>query len=87
MNTAEIKTKLQAQGIAVLTIDQAVALAFQARDGKDIEDQDQVRDVLLTEIERLEETDTFEARFTYPILQGLADDLYRPDLGNASVGP
>ncbi len=70
-----------------MNIDQAVALAFQARDGKEIADQDAVRGVLLHEIERLEETDTFEARFTFPILQGLADDLYRPDLGNASVGP
>ena len=67
-----------------MTIDEAVDLAFKARNGQEI-DQDTVRDILLTEIERLEETDTFEARFTFPILQGLADDLYRPDLGNAAI--
>lgn len=70
-----------------MTIDEAVEQAFKARDGATLDDQDEVRSVLLTEIERLEETDTFEARFTTPILQGLADDLYRPDLGNAAVGP
>lgn len=70
-----------------MTIDQAVELAFKARAGEALDNQDAVREVLLTEIERLEETDTFEARFTFPILQGLADDLYRPDLGNAAVDP
>lgn len=69
-----------------MTIDEAVDLAFKSRTGTEI-DQDAVRDTILAEIERLEETDTFEARFCTPILQGLADDLYRPDLGNASVGP
>jgi hypothetical protein len=70
-----------------MSIDDAVAQAFGARDGHEIEAPDLVREVLLAEIERLEETDTFEARFTYPILQGLADDLYKPNLGNAFVGP
>jgi hypothetical protein len=69
-----------------MTIDDAVDLAFKSRNGQEI-DQDAVRDIILAEIERLEETDTFEARFTFPILQGLADDLYRPDLGNAAIGP
>lgn len=68
-----------------MTIDQAVELAFKARDGQTLDDQDAVRQVLLTEIERLEELTSFEARFTVPIIQGLADDLYRPDLGNAAV--
>jgi hypothetical protein len=68
-----------------MTIDEAVGLAFKSQKGQEI-DQDTVRAVILTEIERLEETDTFEARFCTPILQGLADDLYRPDLGNAAVG-
>lgn len=68
------------------TIDDAVAEAFKFRDGKEIEAPDVVRDVLLAEIERLEELTSFEARFTVPILQGLADDLYRPDLTNAMVG-
>jgi hypothetical protein len=67
-----------------MTIDQAVEQAFKARDGA-IDDQDAVRDVLLSEIERLEELTSFEARFTVPILQGLADDLYRPNLANAAV--
>ena len=69
-----------------MTIDEAVELAFKSQRGQEIE-KDTVREVILAEIERLEETDTFEARFTFPILQGLADDLYRPDLGNAAVGP
>lgn len=69
-----------------MTIDEAVDLAFKSRTGTDI-DKDAVRAVLLTEIERLEETDTFEARFCTPIIQGLADDLYTPDLGNAAIGP
>ncbi len=68
-----------------MTIDEAVEQAFKARDGKEIEDQDAVRDTLLTEIERLEELTSFEARFTVPIIQGLADDLYRPNLNNAAV--
>lgn len=70
-----------------MTIDQAVELAFKARDGQMPENQDAVREVILSEIERLEDLASFEARFTTPILQGLADDLYRPDLGNAAVGP
>lgn len=68
-----------------MTIDEAVEQAFKARNGVTLEDQDAVREVILAEIERLEETDTFEARFTVPIIQGLADDLYRPNLGNAAV--
>lgn len=68
-----------------MNIDQAVELAFKARTEGSIEHQEEVRDILLAEIERLEETDTFEARFTYPILQGLADDLYKPDLANAAI--
>ncbi len=68
-----------------MTIDQAVEKAFKARAGSDIEDQDGVRDIIMAEIERLEELTSFEARFTVPILQGLADDLYRPNLNNAAV--
>jgi hypothetical protein len=68
-----------------MTIDEAVEQAFKARDGKEIEDQAGVREVLLTEIERLEELTSFEARFCVPIIQGLADDLYRPNLGNAAI--
>lgn len=67
-----------------MTIDEAVEQAFKFRNGP-IENQDEVRSIILTEIERLEELDSFEARFTVPIIQGLADDLYRPDLGNAAV--
>ena len=70
-----------------MTIDEAVEQAFKARDGTEIEDQDGVREVILAEIERLEELTSFEARFTVPIIQGLADDLYRPNLGNAALGP
>lgn len=69
-----------------MTIDEAVDQAFKARNGATLDDQDGVREVLLTEVARLEELTSFEARFTTPILQGLADDLYRPNLGNASVG-
>lgn len=68
-----------------MTIDEAVEKAFKARSGETLPDQDAVREVLLTEIERLEELTSFEARFTTPIIQGLADDLYRPDLGNAAL--
>ena len=68
-----------------MTIDEAVEQAFKARTGETLADQDAVRSILLTEIERLEELTSFEARFTTPILQGLADDLYRPDLGNAAL--
>ena len=70
-----------------MTIDEAVEKAFKHRDlqALSLDDQDTVRQVLLTEIERLEELTSFEARFTVPIIQGLADDLYRPDLGNAAV--
>lgn len=67
-----------------MNIDQAVELAFKHRMSP-IENQDEVRDVILAEIERLEDLDTFEARFTVPIIQGLADDLYRPNLNNAMV--
>ena len=70
-----------------MTIDEAVEQAFKARDGKEIEDQDGVREVILAEIERLEELTSFEARFTVQIIQELAYDLYRPNLGNAAVGP
>lgn len=68
-----------------MTIDEAVEKAFKHRTAP-IDDQDEVRDVILAEIERLEELTSFEARFTVPIIQGLADDLYRPDLNNAAVG-
>lgn len=68
-----------------MTIDDAVTQAFRARDGLMPDDQDAVRTTLLAEIERLEGLESFEARFTVPILQGLADDLYRPDLNNAAV--
>lgn len=68
-----------------MNIDQAVEQAFKFRNGP-IEHQEEVREALLTEIERLEELTSFEARFTVPILQGLADDLYQPNLANAMVG-
>lgn len=68
-----------------MTIDEAVDLAFKSRNGAELDNQDEVRDVILAEVERLEDLASFEARFTVPIIQGLADDLYRPNLGNAAV--
>jgi len=72
--------------MTIHSIDEAVSLAFQARDGKEIEpDVIDVRDMLLAEVERLRDLKTFEARFTLGILEPLADDLYRPNLGNAFI--
>lgn len=69
-----------------MNLDQAVDSAFRLRAGEKLEvDSLEVRDVIQAEVDRLVELSTWEARFARSILEPMADELYQPQLGNASI--
>ena len=69
-----------------MTLDEAVDLAFRLRSGADlIVDTEDMRDVIQMEVDRLVDKPTWEAKFARSILEPLADELYRPQLGNAAI--
>lgn len=69
-----------------MTLDQAVDAAFRIRAGEPLEvDTEDLRDVLQMEVDRLVDLPTWEARFARSILEPMADELYKPQLGNAAI--
>lgn len=69
-----------------MILDDAIDLAFRLRRGEDlIVDTEDMRDVIQMEVDRLVDQPTWEAKFARSILEPLADELYRPQLGNASL--
>lgn len=69
-----------------MILDDAIDLAFRLRRGEDlIVDTEDMRDVIQMEVDRLVDQPTWEAKFARSILEPLADELYRPQLGNASI--
>jgi hypothetical protein len=69
-----------------VTLDEAVDFAFRARVGDRTEfDHEVAHDLIAAEVDRLNELSTWEANFARQILEPMADELYKPQLGNAAV--
>lgn len=69
-----------------MTLDEAVNFAFQIHDGGQPEvDREAVHDLIASEVDRLAALTTWEAGFARSVLEPLADELYKPQLGNAAL--
>lgn len=69
-----------------MTLDQAVDAAFRLRAGERLEvDTSEVHELLEAEVDRLASLGTWEAHFARSILEPMAEELYKPQLGNAAI--
>lgn len=79
-----------------MTIDEAVDLAFRLRSGGPLRNWinaqetgqeviEQARELISSEVDRLVELTTWEARFACSILEPMVDELYKPQLNNAAI--